>query len=326
MSSSSTWSRPAVSTITVFRPSRSASTTPGARDRDRVGRLGEDRHADAVAEHRELVDGGRALEVGGDEEHALALLVLEQPSELRGGGRLARALEPGEHDHGRRLRRDVRSFAARAAERRDELFVDDLDDLLTRAEALGDLGAGRALLQASDEALDDADVHVGLEQREPDLASHLVDVGRRELPPAPAAGGRCRRSDRTARRTSGVDLVALVEITLIEIRVVARFSVGPTSAAANSAGSNGTRSAADSPTPTSFTGTPSSDSIASTTPPFAVPSSLVRTTPVTPTASRELSRLREPVLTGGRVEHEEHLAQRRRACARRRAAPSPAPP
>src|SRR5207249_2413521 len=54
---------------------------------------------------------------------------------------------------------------------------------------------------------------------------------------------------------------------------------------ANSAGSNGTRSSGASPMPISLTGMPRSTSIARTTPPFAVPSSLVSTTPVTPTAS-----------------------------------------
>src|SRR5882757_5273784 len=50
----------------------------------------------------------------------------------------------------------------------------------------------------------------------------------------------------------------------------------------NSFASNGSRSPAFSPTPTNRTGSPSSREIATTTPPLAVPSSLVRTIPVTP--------------------------------------------
>src|SRR5215471_6694501 len=50
----------------------------------------------------------------------------------------------------------------------------------------------------------------------------------------------------------------------------------------NSLGSKGSRSPAFSPTPTKRTGNPNSRQIATTTPPLAVPSSFVRTIPVTP--------------------------------------------
>jgi ribosomal protein S18 acetylase RimI-like enzyme len=59
----------------------------------------------------------------------------------------------------------------------------------------------------------------------------------------------------------------------------------PSSAAANSRASKGRRSSSPSPTPISFTGRSSSEAIASAMPPLAVPSSLVRTTPVRLTAS-----------------------------------------
>ena len=64
-----------------------------------------------------------------------------------------------------------------AAEGGDELLVDDLDDLLGRVERLGELGAEALLADARDEAADDREVDVGLEQGEADLAQHLVDVG-----------------------------------------------------------------------------------------------------------------------------------------------------
>ena len=56
-------------------------------------------------------------------------------------------------------------------------------------------------------------------------------------------------------------------------------------ASTNSWASNGTRSSGPSPRPTSLIGIPSSLAIATAIPPLAVPSSFVRTTPVTPTAS-----------------------------------------
>ena len=60
----------------------------------------EDRDVDLLAEDLELLDGGGALHVGGDEQRLLALL-LEQARELRAGRRLARALEADHHDAGR---------------------------------------------------------------------------------------------------------------------------------------------------------------------------------------------------------------------------------
>ena len=59
----------------------------------------------------------------------------------------------------------------------------------------------------------------------------------------------------------------------------------PTNPSANAGGSNGARSSGPSPRPISFTGMPSSRCTETTMPPFAVPSSLVRTMPVTLTAS-----------------------------------------
>src|SRR6185503_3720122 len=69
---------------------------------DRVGALrAEDRHLDLAAELLELVDRGRALQVGLD-EGGLAPLLPQEQRELRGGGALARALQAGEQDHRRR--------------------------------------------------------------------------------------------------------------------------------------------------------------------------------------------------------------------------------
>ena len=75
-----------------------------------------------------------------------------------------------------------------AAEGRDQLLVDDLDDLLGRAEALRDLGALGPLLHPGDQALHDPDVDVGLEEGEADLATHLVDVLLGEATAAAEAG------------------------------------------------------------------------------------------------------------------------------------------
>ena len=70
-------------------------------------------------------------------------------------------------------------------EQRDELVVDDLDDLLAGGEALEDVGADGLLADARDEVLDDLEVDVGLEQGEADLAHGGVDIGFAD----PAAAG-----------------------------------------------------------------------------------------------------------------------------------------
>ena len=147
-----------------------------ARDVDRVevgaGRVA--RHADAPGQRLQLVDGRRTVDVGGDEHRLLAVL-LEQLGELGAGGRLARALQAGHQDDGRRMAAE-RQLRVAAAHERDELLVHDLHDLLRRREALHDLGAERALLDVRHELAHHLEVHVGLEQRQADLAHGGVDV------------------------------------------------------------------------------------------------------------------------------------------------------
>jgi flavin-binding protein dodecin len=146
----------------------------------RVGRS-EDGHLDLLAELLQLRDGGGALQVRGDERGRRALLA-EQQRELGSGGRLARALEACEQDHRRALAGHGELRAARAHQRR-ELLVDDLHHLLAGRQALRDVLAERALLDAIDELLDHLEVDVGLEQREADLAHRFRD---RLLVQAPA--------------------------------------------------------------------------------------------------------------------------------------------
>ena len=69
-----------------------------------------------------------------------------------------------------------RSSLRRLAQRRQQLLVDDLDDLLRRRQALHHLGADGALADARDELLDDLEVDVGFEQRQAHLAQRGIDV------------------------------------------------------------------------------------------------------------------------------------------------------
>src|SRR5699024_11411122 len=84
-------------------------------------------------------------------------------------------LDAGEHDDRRRGRGQGHA-AGLAAEDLDEFLVDDLDHLLRRVERLGDLDAGRTLLDAFDESAHDGQGDIRLQQREADFAGGGVDV------------------------------------------------------------------------------------------------------------------------------------------------------
>ena len=78
-----------------------------------------------------------------------------------------------------RLRRR-RQAALGVAEERHHLVADDLDDLLRRRQAAEHVLPHRPVAHAVDERLDDLEVDVGFEQREPNLAQRRLDVLRRQ--------------------------------------------------------------------------------------------------------------------------------------------------
>jgi hypothetical protein len=149
-----------------WRSTRAATGT-GSPEVDR----GVDVDAGLLGVDLELLDGGGALQVAGD-QHRVAALGLQQLGELAGRGRLPGALQAGEHDDGGLPGARAGGLAA---ERPLELGVDRLDDLLRRVEGLGDLLADQRLAQPLDDALDDLEVDVRLEQGEADLLQRRVD-------------------------------------------------------------------------------------------------------------------------------------------------------
>ncbi len=154
---------------------------------DRAGLpIGEDRHSDPLTQLLELFDGGRPLKVGGHQQHPFPV-VLEHACQLAGGGGLSRPLEAG-HEDDQRLGGRGGERDRLLAESLDQRLVDEFDDLLPWREALHHLGSDRPLPHAGEEVPGDADVHIGLEQRQPHLPQHLVDVGLAQ--PAPAAEAR----------------------------------------------------------------------------------------------------------------------------------------
>ena len=121
------------------------------------------------------------------------------PGQLGAGGGLPRSLQ-ARHQHDRGPVGRKRQVAARLAHQAGELLVDELHDLLAGVERLEHLGAERALLHRRRELLDDLQVDVRLEQREPHLAHRLVDVvlGERALRSARPCRAFCRRSERAS--------------------------------------------------------------------------------------------------------------------------------
>ena len=102
-------------------------------------------------------------------------LLLEELRELAGEGRLPGPLETGEHDDGRRVLRELQATLL-PAEDRDELLVDDLDDLLCGIQRLADLVTERTLAHLRRELLDDRQRDVRVQQGASDLADGAVDV------------------------------------------------------------------------------------------------------------------------------------------------------
>ncbi len=148
---------------------------------DAVARLRRvDADARALGDDAELVHGVRALEVTGDQQRRVALL-LQPVAELAREGGLTRTLQTRQHDHGGRLLGEAQAPGL-AAEDGDEFLVDDLEDLLGRVQRLADLGTEGALLDVLDERPDDRQRHVRLEERDPDVPGRGVDVRFAETP------------------------------------------------------------------------------------------------------------------------------------------------
>ena len=105
----------------------------------------------------------------------MAALLGQPLRQLAGRRRLAGALQTEQQDDARTLARRLEA-AFGVAEERDHLVADDLDDLLRRRQAAENILPHRAVANPVDERLDDLEIDVRLEQRQPDLAQRRLDV------------------------------------------------------------------------------------------------------------------------------------------------------
>ncbi len=136
------------------------------------GAVGGDGDVEGAGERFELVDGGGALEVGGDEE-GVAPVALEPGGEFGGGGGLPAALEAAEEDAEGGAGRKGRGIAQEP----DEFIVEDLHHLLAGRDALEDLGAEGAGLDRLDQFAGDLEMDIRFEEGHPELAAGVGDVG-----------------------------------------------------------------------------------------------------------------------------------------------------
>ena len=146
----------------------------------------EDGHGQLSAEGHELVDGGRSVDVSGD-QHGLVALGQQLLGELAGGGGLARALEA--HHHDERGLSFHREAGFHGAHEPHQLVMADLDEVIGR----GDLGASGQtmapflarerdhlahgpLADRGQELFHHAQLDVGLEQAHADVSERTLDV------------------------------------------------------------------------------------------------------------------------------------------------------
>ena len=139
----------------------------------------EHRHTELAAEHHELVDRRRTVDVRGH-EHGLLALGEQALGQLARGGRLAGALQADHHDDGG-IVVELQAGVDRAHELA-EFVVAGLDEVVlgrdghaVRALERDDV-AERAHLDLGQEVLGDAELHVGLDEAGAHFAQGLADV------------------------------------------------------------------------------------------------------------------------------------------------------
>ncbi len=127
-----------------------------------------------LRDNLQLLARRRTVNVDRNQQRTVSA-ILQPVRQLAGGGGLTGTLQSGHQDDGRRLRRKLHARRI-FAEDLDQFVAQNLDDLLSgrkRGHHFLTDGLGADLV---DQLLDDFEVDVGLEQRQPDFAERLVNV------------------------------------------------------------------------------------------------------------------------------------------------------
>ena len=123
---------------------------------------------------RQLVTGCRTTRICCNQEHPFPL-TLEVPPELAARRCLSSTLESYHHNDSRGGRGQSQTGSL-AAHHLPQLLPHDLDDLMTRGQALEDFLTNCLFANSLDEVLDDLEVDIGFEQREANLFQRFRDV------------------------------------------------------------------------------------------------------------------------------------------------------
>ncbi len=140
-----------------------------------VGRGREEIRFRLRRDRLELLDRRRAVHVAGNDQDLL-LLFPQQTGKLARGRGLAGALQARHQYHGGRLRGEVESDVG-VAHQVGQFAMHDAHQRLTRSQAADHVLAERFLAHGRDEVLDHRHGAVGLEQRDPDLAQRVLNIG-----------------------------------------------------------------------------------------------------------------------------------------------------
>src|SRR5579885_481212 len=138
------------------------------------------RNLDVAGNDRQLLARGGTIHVNGHQQGPVVLLGGEIFREFPGGRGFAGALKADDHHDSRRFIGETEPRGMRS-EDFDQLVADDLDNLLRRGKRGEHFLPHRLFLNALDELLNDAEMHVGFQQRDAYLAERGFHVLRREF-------------------------------------------------------------------------------------------------------------------------------------------------
>ena len=144
-----------------------------------VHRGRETGHVQLLGQHGQLVDGGGAVHVG---RHQIGthLLLAQQIGDLARRSGLTGALQAHQHDDRRLLALQVQARGL-ATKQAHQFLMNDLDDLLRRADALDEFLPQALLADVLHKVLDDLEVDVGLQKGKAHLAQAGLDIFFRQL-------------------------------------------------------------------------------------------------------------------------------------------------
>ncbi len=143
------------------------------------GRAFVDGLADIARDYAQLLARGGTVDVHRNQHRPVP--VLRKPArQFAGGSGLAGALQSDDQEHaGRLVGKPQLGFVA--AEDLDQLFVDDLDDLLGGRECGEHFLAHGLHLDGFDELLDNLEIDVGFEERHANFAQGALHIFGREF-------------------------------------------------------------------------------------------------------------------------------------------------